>query len=143
MAEKKSKDQATLPAIKVAGIFVTGVDARRAGGEYKDVSFSTTCILEGGQSSTDEHYATATVCVEPENCGQEESSPYRVEVKITIIYKRESEAVTAAKMKKFARVNAQWHVWPYARELIADITARMGYPPFYLPFIPRPIDLPE
>jgi len=143
MAEKKTKGALALPAIKVAAIFVTELDARRTGGECDDVRFSTTCRLEGGQSSPDEHYATATVSVQPENCSEEQCRPYRVEVKITIVYRRESDAVTGAKMKEFAKANAQWHVWPYARELIADITARMGYPSFYLPFIPRPIDLAE
>lgn len=34
---------------------------------------------------------------------------------------------------QFAHRNAVLNIWPYAREMISNITTRMGYPPLFIP----------
>ena len=36
---------------------------------------------------------------------------------------------------QFALANGPFHSWPFARELIYSVTARMGFPPFVLPVL--------
>jgi len=143
MTSKKSVKKKKLYDIKIGAIFLTELEARNLGGPVEEVSFTTNASLEGAQLNEDEHRASVTISVEPEKPENIDSPPYVVKVKLTVVYKRKSNEVTPNAMEEFARSNALWHLWPYAREVIADISMRMGYPPLYLPFIPRSQNLPE
>jgi hypothetical protein len=52
------------------------------------------------------------------------------------------EPVAEEDLKQFASANGPYHSWPFVRELIFGMTARMGFPPFTLPVLsfapPRP-----
>lgn len=58
------------------------------------------------------------------------------------------EPVDAADLEHFASANGTYHSWPFVRQLLFDLTARMGYPPYNLPvfkFFPkrtRPAEAP-
>lgn len=46
-----------------------------------------------------------------------------------------------ADLEHFAYANGTYHSWPFARQLVYDLTSRMGYPPYTLPvfqFNPKP-----
>jgi hypothetical protein len=48
-------------------------------------------------------------------------------------------------IEHFARANGAYHTWPFVRETIYSLTARMGFPPYTLPvlsFLPRPKPTP-
>ena len=50
------------------------------------------------------------------------------------------EPVDANDLDNFAFTNGTYHSWPFVRQLVFDLTARMGYPPYNLPvfkFFPR------
>lgn len=50
-------------------------------------------------------------------------------------------AVDEADLEHFAFANGTYHSWPFVRQLVFDLTARMGYPPYTLPvfqFNPKP-----
>ncbi|MEH7303220.1 protein-export chaperone SecB [Neobacillus drentensis] len=36
-------------------------------------------------------------------------------------------------LERFAKVNAPINIWPYARELVSNLTTRMGFPSLYIP----------
>jgi len=49
--------------------------------------------------------------------------------------------VDQADLEHFAFANGTYHSWPFVRQLVFDLTARMGYPPYTLPvfqFNPKP-----
>jgi preprotein translocase subunit SecB len=51
------------------------------------------------------------------------------------------EPVSEEELSEFAFANGTYHSWPFVRQLLFDLTARMGYPPFSLPvfkFNPKP-----
>jgi len=49
----------------------------------------------------------------------------------------------------FAFANGTYHSWPFVRQCVFDLTARMGYPPFNLPVFkffpkrPKTVDAPS
>jgi len=43
------------------------------------------------------------------------------------------EAVLDQDLGDFAYANGTYHSWPFVRQLLFDLTARMGYPPYSLP----------
>ena len=52
-----------------------------------------------------------------------------------------SDPVADADLGEFAQANGIYHSWPFLRELVFGLTAKMGYPPFTLPvfrFNPKP-----
>ncbi len=49
-------------------------------------------------------------------------------------------------LQHFAYANGTYHSWPFVRQLVFDLTARMGYPPYTLPvfqFNPKPKPAPS
>lgn len=51
------------------------------------------------------------------------------------------DPIDADDLEHFAFANGTYHSWPFVRQLIFDLTARMGYPPYTLPvfqFNPKP-----
>jgi preprotein translocase subunit SecB len=58
------------------------------------------------------------------------------------------EPVDADDLDHFAFTNGTYHSWPFVRQLVFDLTARMGYPPYNLPvfkFFPKrakPVETP-
>ena len=49
--------------------------------------------------------------------------------------------VEEADLQHFAFANGTYHSWPFVRQLVFDLTARMGFPPYTLPvfqFNPKP-----
>ena len=49
-------------------------------------------------------------------------------------------------VRHFADANGRYHTWPFIREMIVSLTAKMGYRPFVLPaliFLPRVEEQPE
>jgi preprotein translocase subunit SecB len=59
-----------------------------------------------------------------------------------ILYDLEgAEPVPESDLKEFAFANGTYHSWPFARQLLFDLTARLAYLPYSLPvfkFIQRP-----
>jgi preprotein translocase subunit SecB len=52
-----------------------------------------------------------------------------------------AEPVPESDLKEFAFANGTYHSWPFARQLLFDLTPRFGYLPYHLPvfkFIQRP-----
>jgi preprotein translocase subunit SecB len=45
------------------------------------------------------------------------------------------EAVAEFDLAEFAFANGTYHSWPFVRQLLFDLTARMGYPPYTLPVL--------
>jgi preprotein translocase subunit SecB len=45
------------------------------------------------------------------------------------------EPVAESDAAQFANANGAYHSWPFLRELLFGLTARMGYPPFTLPVL--------
>jgi hypothetical protein len=58
-----------------------------------------------------------------------------------IVYELRGEEPTATSdVEHFARANGAYHSWPFVRETIFNLTAKMGFPPYTLPvllFLPR------
>jgi hypothetical protein len=59
-----------------------------------------------------------------------------------ILYKLLGDEPTEqSDVEHFARANGAYHSWPFVRETIYSLTAKMGFPPYTLPvlsFLPRP-----
>jgi preprotein translocase subunit SecB len=59
-----------------------------------------------------------------------------------ILYDLEgAEPVPESDLKEFAFANGTYHSWPFARQLLFDLTSRLGYLPYSLPvfkFMQRP-----
>lgn len=69
-------------------------------------------------------------------------------IKYLIQYKLNGEeAPTEQELIAFSAVNGAYHAWPFVRELVFNLTARMGYQPFTLPVLsfhapkPKPDEL--
>jgi hypothetical protein len=66
------------------------------------------------------------------------------EAKLTylILYSLDGEdPVTDSDLQQFAFANGTYHSWPFVRQALHDLTAKMGLPPFVLPvfqFNPQP-----
>jgi preprotein translocase subunit SecB len=45
------------------------------------------------------------------------------------------EEVAEPDLAEFAFANGTYHSWPFVRQLLFDLTARMGYPPYTLPVL--------
>jgi hypothetical protein len=57
-------------------------------------------------------------------------------IKYLIQYKLNGEEVPAEQdLIAFSAVNGAYHAWPFVRELIFNLTARMGFQPFTLPVL--------
>jgi hypothetical protein len=57
-------------------------------------------------------------------------------IKYLIQYKLKGEEVpTEQDLIAFSAVNGAYHAWPFVRELIFNLTARMGFQPFTLPVL--------
>jgi hypothetical protein len=57
-------------------------------------------------------------------------------IKYLIQYKLNGEeAPTEQELIAFSGVNGAYHAWPFVRELVFNLTARMGYQPFTLPVL--------
>jgi preprotein translocase subunit SecB len=60
----------------------------------------------------------------------------------SILYDLEgAEPIPENDLKEFAFANGTYHSWPFARQLLFDVTSRLGYLPYSLPvfkFIQRP-----
>lgn len=63
-------------------------------------------------------------------------------MKYRIVYKLLGDQPTEpSDIEQFARANGAYHSWPFVRETIYNLTAKMGFPPYTLPvlsFLPRP-----
>jgi len=58
----------------------------------------------------------------------------RVEARFVVTYMvRSDEGLTQANFDAFAERNGIYNVWPYWREFVQSITARMGLPPLTIP----------
>jgi hypothetical protein len=56
-----------------------------------------------------------------------------------------AEPIPENDLKEFAFANGTYHSWPFARQLLFDVTSRLGYLPYSLPvfkFIQRPRPAP-
>lgn len=56
------------------------------------------------------------------------------------------EPINQSDLEHFASANGTYHSWPFVRQLLFDLTARMGYPPYNLPvfkFFPKRPKPPE
>ena len=128
----KRRSKKLLPIqISIKTIYLSKLELTNIGGPAKGVRFQTSISVEGGRLlDENEHGAIATIKVQPEN---ETNTPYIIEAKLNIIYRRQSEDVTEKVLADYAQANALRHIWPYLRELIADSSIRMGYPPLYIP----------
>lgn len=66
----------------------------------------------------------------------------RAEFKYLLSYDVVGDApVEEADLEHFAYANGTYHSWPFVRQLVFDLTSRMGYPPYTLPvfqFNPKP-----
>lgn len=66
----------------------------------------------------------------------------KADFKYVILYEVESdETFGEPDIQQFAYANGTYHSWPFVRQLLFDLTSRMGYQPFSLPtfrFNPRP-----
>jgi hypothetical protein len=52
-----------------------------------------------------------------------------------------AEPIPEHDLKEFAFANGTYHSWPFARQLLSDVTSRLGYLPYSLPvfkFIQQP-----
>jgi hypothetical protein len=71
----------------------------------------------------------------------------KAQFKYLISYDVIGEApVDEADLQHFAFANGTYHSWPFVRQLVFDLTSRMGYPPYTLPvfqFNPKPKQQPE
>jgi len=57
-------------------------------------------------------------------------------IKYLIHYKLSGEEIPAEQdLIAFSAVNGAYHAWPFVRELIFSLTARMGFQPFILPVL--------
>jgi preprotein translocase subunit SecB len=61
-----------------------------------------------------------------------ESAPINISVEMGSLFKLEKKP-EADKIGKVAEINCAAIVFPFAREVIADLTRRSGLPPFLLP----------
>lgn len=62
-----------------------------------------------------------------------------------LYYVSGDEAVADQDLGEFAFANGTYHSWPFVRQLLSDLTARMGYAPYTLPvlkFNPKPVAQP-
>jgi hypothetical protein len=89
---------------------------------------------EGGALEVSCDYSfTATVA---------ETEVAKATVKFLISYELEGEdPFSDADIQQFAFANGTYHSWPFVRQLLFDLTARMGYAPYNLPvfkFNPKP-----
>jgi hypothetical protein len=70
-----------------------------------------------------------------------------IKAKYVILYGLAGEEPPAEEdVKHFASANGAYHSWPFLRELIFGLTARIGYTPFTLPvisFLPKPAAEPK
>ena len=57
-------------------------------------------------------------------------------IKYLIEYKLTGEGLPPSEdIEAFAAVNGAYHAWPFVRELVFNLTARMGFQPFTLPVL--------
>lgn len=60
----------------------------------------------------------------------------QIKAKYIILYKLKGEEIPKeGDIEQFASANGSYHSWPFLRELLFGLTARMGYPPFTLPVL--------
>ncbi len=72
----------------------------------------------------------------PESVAAEARFAYLISYAVT-----GDEPLDDGDIRAFAFANGTYHSWPYVREFLADLTGRMGLPPFTLPvfrFNPKP-----
>ena len=50
-----------------------------------------------------------------------------------VIYELQGEMPSEYDLHHFADANGRYHTWPFAREMVVSLTAKMGYVPFVLP----------
>jgi preprotein translocase subunit SecB len=76
-----------------------------------------------------------------------ESQIVQADFKYLISYQLETEETfSEGDIAQFAFANGTYHSWPFVRQMIFDLTSRMGYPPYTLPvfkFNPKPQAKPE
>jgi len=59
-----------------------------------------------------------------------------IKAKYIIRYKLKGEEIPKKDdIEQFASANGSYHSWPFLRELLFGLTARIGYPPFTLPVL--------
>jgi preprotein translocase subunit SecB len=56
-----------------------------------------------------------------------------VRVMYLLVYQVTGNAPTERDVEQFANVNGVYHSWPFLRQLLFDLTAKMGLPPLTLP----------
>ena len=67
---------------------------------------------------------------------------------LLVYHLEESEPINVADLEHFAHANGAYNSWPFLRELLHSMTARMGFPSFVLPVLsfapprPRPPAIP-
>jgi preprotein translocase subunit SecB len=78
-----------------------------------------------------------------------DDEPLNADVKYLISYELlGDEPVNPSDLEHFASTNGTYHSWPFVRQLLFDLTARMGYPPYNLPVFkffprkPKPVEAP-
>jgi preprotein translocase subunit SecB len=71
----------------------------------------------------------------------------KLQFKYVIVYSIETDEKFAEEdVRQFAFANGTYHSWPFVRQLLFDLTSKMGYPAFTLPtfrFNPKPPDKKE
>jgi preprotein translocase subunit SecB len=75
--------------------------------------------------------------------------PLNADIKYLISYALQGDdPVDSSDLEHFASANGTYHSWPFVRQLLFDLTARMGYPPYNLPVFrffprkPKPVEAP-
>ncbi|MFL6199141.1 MAG: hypothetical protein ACJ76J_08195 [Thermoanaerobaculia bacterium] len=61
------------------------------------------------------------------------ASAASVQVIYLLVYEVSGDPPTERDVEQFARVNGVYHSWPFLRQLLFDLTAKMGLPPLTLP----------
>ena len=57
-----------------------------------------------------------------------------VTARYVLLYELQEEIeISQEDLQQFAHANGTYHSWPFLRQLLHDLTARMGLPPFTLP----------
>lgn len=56
-----------------------------------------------------------------------------VRVMYLLVYEVTGDPPTERDIEQFAKVNGVYHSWPFLRQLLFDLTAKMGLPPLTLP----------
>lgn len=94
-----------------------------------DVSGETTTL-----SSKDQAFI-ATIEFKLQAKGRKETEVFRMNSSFDLFYRMMSsdESFSKDELEQFTRVNGVFNAWPYFREFVQNLSARMGYPSITVP----------